>query len=88
MVEYNINKALDTIEDCFDLDINEKKYLIDKFCDSLAIGTISNTVRERMLEVVTEQEKFVFKNYAATIHLYNSLRLDERKLTLAKTTEM
>ncbi len=88
MAEYNLNKSIDTIEDSLVLDADEKKYLIDEFCNSLSNGTISNIVKKRMLDITPEKEKFVFKNYAATIHLYNSLNSKEKYLTLSKTMEM
>ena len=88
MVEYNLNKTIDTIEDSIHLEANEKIDLIEAFCNFLDQDTYSSEVRKRMLEVTPEDEAFVFKNYEATINLYNTLSEEEKRLAKRWTTEM
>ena len=88
MVEYNLNKAIDTIEDSMDLEIDEKIFLIKTFCYQLHGDGISCEVKKRMLEVTPEEEAFVFKNYESTINLYNTLSKEEKALARRWTTEM
>ena len=88
MVEYNLNKTIDTIEDSSDLEVDEKIDLIKVFCEHLHLDRFSPEVRERMLEVTPEEEAFVFKNYEATISLYNTLSKEEKTLSKKWTTEM
>jgi farnesyl-diphosphate farnesyltransferase len=88
MAEYNLNKTIDTIEDSLNLNVEEKAELIDEFCKYLSQGAMSNYVKDKMISITPEEEQFVFKNYAATINLYNSLSLAERELALSKTIEM
>ena len=88
MVEYNLNKTIDTIEDSPDLQADEKIQLINTFQHYLKQGRFSTEVQERMLEVTPQGEAFVFKNYQATINLYNTLSNDEKALANKWTGEM
>lgn len=88
MVEYNLNKTIDTIEDSTGLEADEKIHLITTFCDYLEQDSYSSAVQERMLEVTPDEEAFVFKNYQATISLYNALSNEEKKLARRWTGEM
>lgn len=88
MVQYNINKAIDTIEDSTGLDAQEKQDLIRSFCDHLEEARASSEVKERMLRVTPPGEAFVFKNCEATIALYNTLSSEEKELSRKWTLEM
>ncbi len=88
MVEYNLNKTIDTIEDSTQLEADEKIELIKAFCEDLQHDKFSAKIRKRMLEVTPEEEAFVFKNYEATISLYNTLSKKEKDLAKRWTTEM
>ena len=88
MVEYNLNKTIDTIEDSIGLEADEKIHLIKVFCQYLQNDSFSPEVKKRMLEVTPEEEAFVFKNYEATISLYNTLSNGEKTLAKRWTTEM
>ena len=88
MVEYNLNKTIDTIEDSPGLETDEKIDLIGDFCNSLKREELSPRVKKRMLEVAPENESYVFKNYEATINLYNTLSKQEKALARKWTTEM
>ena len=88
MVEYNLNKTIDTIEDSTGLQAEEKIELIKSFQHCLEQGTFSAEVQKRMLEVTPQEEAFVFKNYQDTINLYNTLSDDERGLANKWTGEM
>lgn len=88
MVEYNLNKTIDTIEDSTDLEPDEKIYLITTFCQYLERDSYSSEVQKRMLEVTPLEEAFVFNNYEATISLYNNLSSEEKKLARRWTGEM
>lgn len=88
MVEYNLNKTVDTIEDSNALDIDEKRYLIDSFCTYLRNNEYSSEVKRRMLDVTPKAEAFVFKNYETTLNLFNTLSDDEKRLSQKWTTEM
>lgn len=88
MVEYNLNKTIDTIEDSTGLEADEKIYLITSFCTHLKQDSYSSAVQNRMLEVTPEEEAFVFKNYEATVRLYSTLSGEEKKLARRWTGEM
>jgi len=88
MVQYNLNKAIDTIEDSNGLAPGEKRDLIQKFCEYLKRDKFSPKVRKRMLQVTPPEEAFVFKNYEATIGLYNTLPDEEKGLSKKWTVEM
>ena len=88
MVEYNLNKTIDTIEDSTGLEPDEKIYLITTFCTYLERDSYSSEVQNRMLEVTPEEEAFVFNNYEATIRLYNTLSSEEKELARRWTGEM
>ena len=88
MVEYNLNKTIDTIEDSTGLQAEEKIQLIKTFLHCLEQGRLSTEVQERMLEVTPQEENFVFKNYQDTINLYNTLSDHERALANKWTGEM
>jgi farnesyl-diphosphate farnesyltransferase len=88
MVEYNLNKTIDTIEDSTGLEADEKIHLITTFCNNLEQDSYSTEVQNRMLEVTPEEEAFVFKNYEATIGLYNALSREEKELARRWTGEM
>ena len=49
MVEYNLNKTIDTIEDSTDLQADEKIQLINTFQHCLEQGKFSTELQERML---------------------------------------
>ena len=88
MVEYNLNKTIDTIEDATGIETEEKIDLITTFTRHLEQDSFSSEVQERMLEVTPPEEAFVFKNYQATISLYNTLSSDEKRLARKWTGEM
>jgi farnesyl-diphosphate farnesyltransferase len=88
MVQYNLNKAIDTIEDSNGLEAGEKRDLIQRTCRHLQRGRFSADVEERMLQVTPPEEAFVFKNYEATINLYNTLTTEEKALSERWTTEL
>ena len=88
MVEYNLNKTIDTIEDSPRLETDEKIRLIQDFCNCLKQEEPSPAVKHRMLEVTPFDEAYVFKNYEATINLYNLLSKQEKALARKWTTEM
>ena len=88
MVEYNLNKTIDTIEDSIHLEADEKIHLIEAFCGYLDKDMYSSEVKKRMLAVTPAEEAFVFNNYEATISLYNTLPETERALAKRWTTEM
>lgn len=88
MVEYNLNKTIDTIEDSAALTVAEKIELIGMFCDRLEKNEFSPEVQKRMIEVTPEEESSVFKNYESTINLFNSLTEREKKLGKKWTIEM
>jgi farnesyl-diphosphate farnesyltransferase len=88
MVEYNLNKTIDTIEDSTGLESDEKIYLITSFCEHLERDSYSSEMQNRMLEVTPDEETFVFKNYQATINLYKTLSSEEKELALRWTGEM
>ncbi|MBW2029846.1 MAG: squalene/phytoene synthase family protein [Deltaproteobacteria bacterium] len=88
MVQYNLNKAIDTIEDSRRLGVSEKRDLIQRLCEALKQGSSAPEVQRRMLQVTPPGEAFVFKNYEATIALYNTLSSAERELSRKWTAEM
>jgi len=88
LVEYNLNKTIDTIEDHPQLPIKQKIDLINKFCQALQHQCMSTQVKHTMLAITSKNESYVFKNYAATIHLYNHLSPAQQTLALHRTTEM
>ncbi|MFH1487416.1 MAG: squalene/phytoene synthase family protein, partial [Pseudomonadota bacterium] len=88
MVEYNLNKTIDTIEDSEVLDSDEKIDLIHNFCDHLSRDVFSSHVKERMLQITPPEEAYVFKNYEATTDLYNTLSEEEKNLSKKWTGEM
>jgi farnesyl-diphosphate farnesyltransferase len=88
MVEYNLNKTIDTIEDATAIKAEEKIYLITAFSHHLERDALSSEVQERMLEVTPPEEAFVFKNYQSTINLYNTLSAEEKGLARKWTGEM
>jgi farnesyl-diphosphate farnesyltransferase len=88
MVEYNLNKTIDTIEDSKILGTDEKIDLIRNFCDHLDQGKPAPGVKKRMLDVAQPEEAYVFKNYEATINLYNTLSAQETALSRKWTREM
>jgi len=88
MVEYNLNKTVDTIEDSIAIDSDEKISLIRTFCDHLENDDYSHEVKKRMLEVTPKEEAYVFKNYESTLGLFNTLSGAEKALAKRWTTEM
>ena len=88
MVEYNLNKTIDTIEDSPALEAGEKTRLIQDFCDHLKREEFSAGLKKRMLEVTPKDEAYVFKNYEATINLYSALSNQEKALGRKWTEEM
>ena len=88
MIEYNLNKTIDTIEDSTELDVNEKISLINLFCKYLNRCDFSPEVYQRMIEITPQEEAYVFKNYKSTIKLFNILS-DDEKIEMKKwTTKM
>ena len=88
MVEYNLNKTVDTIEDSVALDRKEKAQFTEEFCDALEREVVPEDVRERMLAVTPAAESFVFENWDATMALFRSLGPGERELAKKWTAEM
>lgn len=88
MVQYNLNKAIDTIEDSNCLEVAEKRDLIQRFCEHLQRDRFSSEVQARLLQVTPPEEAFVFENYEATINLYNTLPREEKALSKRWTAEM
>ncbi len=88
MVEYNLNKTIDTIEDSLTLEPDEKKDLIQEFCHSLSYGCVSAKLKRRMIALTPKDERYVFLNYGSTIHLFNSLSVKEQELAYTQTLEM
>ena len=88
MVSYNLNKAIDTIEDSLILKTDEKISLINTFCKHLHLDCFSSDVQKRMIEVTPQEETFVFKNYESTINLFNTLSKEEKNLIKKYTVEM
>lgn len=88
MVQYNLNKAIDTIEDSRGLGVSEKRDLIQRLCESLKQGRSAPEVQRRMLQVTPPGEAFVFKNYEATIDLFNTLEAEEKALSEKWTIAM
>ena len=88
MVEYNLNKTVDTIEDSEALDREEKTLFTEEFCDALEREVVPEHVRQRMLAVTPAEEAFVFQNWDATMALFRSLEADERELAKKWTAEM
>jgi farnesyl-diphosphate farnesyltransferase len=88
MVEYNLNKTIDTIEDSPVLEPDEKIHLIQDFCDHLKREAFSPGLKKRMLEVTPEDEAYVFRNYEATINLFSTLSNQEKALGRRWTEEM
>lgn len=88
MVEYNLNKAIDTIEDSISLEPDEKIDLIHTFCEYLDRDGVSHEVQKRMFEVTPKEEAFVFRNYDSTISLYNTLSKEEKGLAKRWIKEM
>ncbi len=88
MVEYNLNKTIDTIEDSDVLEPDEKASFTEAFCQSLEREVVPDEVRRRMLEVTPAGEKFVFQNWEATMELFRSLSDGEKSLARQWTSEM
>ncbi len=88
MVQYNLNKSIDTIEDSVVLETGEKIDLIQAFCRNLLKGTWSPEIRKRMLQVTPADESFVFSNHEQIIRLYNTLSPEEQSLSKKWTLEM
>jgi len=88
MVQYNLNKAIDTIEDSTALEVGEKIDLIRTFCHYLQKDTWSSEIKKRMLQVSPPDESFVFSNYEHIISLYNTLSKEEKSLSKRWTVEM
>ncbi len=88
MVSYNLNKAIDTIEDSLILRTDEKIELIKTFCKHLHNDGFSSEVQKRMIEVTPQAEVFVFKNYESAINLYDTLSKEEKALVKKCTIEM
>lgn len=88
MVQYNLNKAIDTIEDSTALEANEKIELIKSFCASLERVKYPSEVRKRMLLVTPPEESYVFQNCGSTINLYYTLSEEEKTLSRRWTTEL
>ena len=88
MVSYNLNKAIDAIEDSIILRTDEKIGLINTFCKHLHQNGFSSEVQKRMIEVTPKAEVFVFKNYESAINLYNTMSKEEKTLVKNCTIEM
>ncbi len=88
MVQYNLNKTIDTVEDHKNLSVRKKKELIHAICEALAEGCVSARARHIMLSQTPDEEAFVFKNYAETIHLFNHMPEFEKSIGLKWTQTM
>ena len=88
MVEYNLNKTIDTIEDSPAIETGEKIRLIQDFCDHMKREAFSPGLKKRMLQVTPQREAYVFKNYEATINLFSTLSKQEKALGRRWTEEM
>jgi farnesyl-diphosphate farnesyltransferase len=88
MVQYNLNKTIDTIEDSTALEVEEKTGLIKAFCEHIEENTWSPQIKEQMLQITPPDESFVFSNYEHTISLYNTLSKEEKALSKRWTLEM
>lgn len=82
MVEYNLNKIIDTIEDAALISTPEKIYLIQEVCDCLQKNQYSKKLEERIIPLIPSSEATVIKNYQATIQLLNTL--SQQEIMLAK----
>jgi farnesyl-diphosphate farnesyltransferase len=88
MIEYNLNKTIDTIEDSTELGVDEKISLINLFCKHLNRCDFSPEVYQRMIEITPLQEAYVFKNYQSTIELFKILSNAEKVEMKKWTTKM
>ncbi|MBN2059228.1 MAG: squalene/phytoene synthase family protein [Deltaproteobacteria bacterium] len=88
MVEYNLNKTIDTIEDSPGIEYDEKIALIREFCEYLDKNEVSGNVRKRMLDATAHDEAYVFKNYEHMINLFNCLQDEETALMKKWTNKM
>src|SRR5437016_3521411 len=71
IVQYNLNKTIDTIEDNPQLSIDEKITFIDRFSIALQEKRTCEFVKNNLLNRTDQNEAFVLNNYEATIELFN-----------------
>lgn len=88
MVQYNLNKTIDTIEDNPHLSVEDKIQWIHRFCEALLQGKSDPQLQTTLTAVTPVDESYVFSNYPATIALYNQLSQAERHLAHTWTEEM
>lgn len=88
MVQYNLNKAMDTIEDNLDLSEDLRINYIKELCDALKNNSISLSVRQKMIYNIGDDESSTFKKYSSIVLLYSSLDKKERSLCYYWMKEM
>jgi len=88
MVQYNLNKTIDTIEDHPHLTIGEKISFIERFCVALKEKRHCEYLQNKLLNITEHNESFVLRNYEATIALFNSMSDAEQGLATHWTLEM
>jgi len=88
MVQYNLCKTIDTIEDSVQLSNGEKVDLINEVCIELKKNRASEHVIQEMLKVTPEDESFVFTNYHSIVALFNSLSEVEQQIGMKYLDEM
>ena len=82
MVQYNINKLIDTIEDTPALTPSDRISAIQRLCHALQQGICDRQLQTRMLSVLSSEESPIFQYYPDIIALFNCLALQERELGL------
>lgn len=88
MVQYNLNKTIDTIEDNPTLTTSAKIEALKRFYQHLESGKCDPDLATKMLPITPPNEAYVFQHYAATIRLFQSLSPDERQLSFYWTKVM
>jgi farnesyl-diphosphate farnesyltransferase len=88
MVQYNLCKTIDTIEDSTILAPNDKIELIHDVCQELKNNRISNNVLKKMLKITPEDESYVFSNYSSIVDLFNKLPENQQQLGIKYIDEM
>ncbi len=88
MVQYNINKLLDTIEDAPALVPADRVQLIQALCNALQKRECDNTLKATMLSHLPAEEAPVFRHYPEIIALFTRLSNAEQTLGLAWSLRM
>ncbi len=88
MVQYNLNKSIDTLEDHTSLSVSEKIHWIQTFCENLSAGKPTPQLSETLLSLTPRDESSVLTHHKAIIALYNELPNNVRALGLRWTVEM